>query len=158
MVGIGYDSHILAPGRNLIIGGIKIESEFGTIAHSDGDVLLHALCDALLGASCLGDIGEHFPDSDPKFKDADSSGFIKIIMQLINNKLYKLINIDATIILEKPKLHNYKKLIKENIAKLCGLPIERVNIKAKSNEKMGFIGRGEGIAAICICELNKISD
>jgi 2-C-methyl-D-erythritol 2,4-cyclodiphosphate synthase len=152
MIGIGYDSHKLLPGLDLIIGGIKIDSELGVIAHSDGDVLLHALCDALLGAAGLGDIGEHFPDTDAKYKNADSSLFVNEVMKLISNFLI-IINIDAVIILEKPKLADYKALIKENVAKICGIETNKVNIKAKSNEKMGFIGRGEGISAMCICEL-----
>lgn len=155
MVGFGYDCHKLELGRKLFLGGIQIQSEIGTIAHSDGDVVLHSLCDALLGATGLGDIGEHFPDNDSKYKDADSKEFVKQIMLLIKEKYYKLINVDITIVLEKPKLTEYKTLIQQSVASICDLELERVNIKAKSSEKMGFVGRGEGIESFCICEVEK---
>ncbi len=156
MTGFGYDSHRLAEGRKLIIGGIIIESDKGTIAHSDGDVLLHALVDATLGAAGLGDIGEHFPDTGMKYKNADSGSFVKDTIMLLKENSYRLVNIDATVILEKPKLSQYKDKIRQNVAELCGLPAERVNIKAKTNEKMGFTGSSEGIAAFCVCEIEKI--
>jgi 2-C-methyl-D-erythritol 2,4-cyclodiphosphate synthase len=153
MVGFGYDSHRLEVGRKLIIGGVDIESSVGAVAHSDGDVLLHALCDALLGAAGLGDIGMHFPDSDLKYKDADSSIFVNKIMQMLSEKSYKIINIDATVLLEKIRLSPYKDPIKRKIAELCNLSNDKVNIKAKTNEGMGFVGTSEGIAAYCICEI-----
>jgi len=153
MVGLGYDVHKLKEEESFILGGIEIDSEYGTVAHSDGDVLLHALCDALLGATGLGDIGELFPDTDMKYKDADSTLFVKEIMQLINEKGFELINIDATIVLEKPKLKPYKEKIKNKIAELCSISADRVNIKAKTSEKMGFVGRNEGVASFCICEI-----
>ncbi len=153
MVGFGYDCHRLAKGEQLILGGIEIDSESGTVAHSDGDVVLHALCDALLGAGGLGDIGEHFPDTEPKYKGADSSFFINEVLRLLNDKGFSLINIDVTIILEKPKLGEYKQQIRENTARLCGLADERVNIKAKTSEKLGFAGRSEGVEAYCVCEI-----
>ncbi len=155
MIGFGYDIHKLAKGESLILGGVPVESDVGTAAHSDGDVILHALCDALLGAAGLGDIGEHFPDNDPQYKNADSTRFVKEIMGMIENS-FAIVNIDITVVLEKPKLSAYKKAIREMIAELCGISAERVNIKAATNEKMGFIGRGEGIAAFCISELSRI--
>jgi 2-C-methyl-D-erythritol 2,4-cyclodiphosphate synthase len=155
MVGFGYDSHILAVGKPLLLGGIEIESDFGTIAHSDGDVVLHALCDAMLGASGLGDIGELFPDSDSKYQGADSKLFVEQIMKLLQDRNLFIINIDVTILLEKPKLKNFKDNIRQSISELVKIPIENVNIKAKTNEGMGFIGRQEGIVAYCICEIQQ---
>lgn len=155
MVGFGYDSHVLAEGKPLFLGGITIESDLGTIAHSDGDVVLHALCDALLGASGFGDIGELFPDTDSKYKGADSKLFIGQIIKLLVDRNMFIINIDITILLEKPKLKIYKDKIRKNISDLIHLPVENVNIKAKTNEGMGFVGRLEGIAAFCICEIQQ---
>jgi len=156
MVGFGYDSHKLATGKELIIGGVKIESDWGTLAHSDGDVLIHALVDALLGAAGLGDIGEHYPDTDVQYKNADSSIFLKDAIALLERNFLRVINIDATIILEKPKLSLYKDDIRKNIASICGMSVERVNIKAKTNEKMGFAGRSEGIVAFCVCQTTNL--
>jgi len=155
MVGFGYDSHRFSPEGKLFIGGIEIDSGFGVVAHSDGDVLIHALIDALLGACCLGDIGEHFPDSEAKYKSISSSLLLSKILDLIKKENFIITNIDCTIVLEHPKLMNYKYKIKENLGLLCDLPANRINIKAKSNEKMGFIGRGEGIVAFCICQIEK---
>ena len=152
MTGFGYDSHRLAEGEELILGGVKIPGNIGTIAHSDGDALLHALCDAILGAAALGDIGEHFPDSDPKYKNAGSSFFVKEAVKMMKKKGLKLINIDASIILEKPKLSPYKEAMRQAIADICEISKEYVNIKAKTNEKMGFTGRGEGVAAYCVVQ------
>lgn len=153
MVGFGYDSHNLVTGRELILGGVKIESELGCMAHSDGDALLHAVCDALIGAMGMGDIGEHFPDNDPAYKNADSAGLLKEIIKLVYDNGYKIVNIDATIVLETPKLAPYKSAMKNRIAEICAVEPGRVNVKAKTNEKMGFTGRGEGVAAYVICEL-----
>ena len=157
MVGFGYDSHRLAFHETLILGGIKIESEKGTVAHSDGDVIFHALCDALLGAAGLGDIGENFPDSDKKYKNYDSSKFVVKVIELLGQAGFEPVNIDATVILEKPKLNIYKEKMKKQIAGLCKIKPERVNVKAKTNEGMGFTGRGEGVAAFCICEVRQKS-
>lgn len=153
MVGFGYDSHRFSKDESLIIGGITIESDFGTVAHSDGDALIHALVDALLGAAGLGDIGELFPDTDPKNKDADSEIFLREALRLLIAENFKIVNIDATIVLEKPKLSPYKDEIRKNIAEICSLDSKRVNIKAKTNEKLGFTGRSEGIAAYCVVEI-----
>lgn len=153
MIGIGYDSHRLKKGGRLIIGGIEIESEFGTIAHSDGDVLIHSLVDAILGAMAAGDIGELFPDTDIKYKDYNSVLFLEKVVELIKYKRLKIVNIDTVIILESIKISKYKPMIREKIASICGIEFNRVSIKAKTNELMGFIGRGEGLAAITVCEL-----
>ncbi|MCL5992123.1 MAG: 2-C-methyl-D-erythritol 2,4-cyclodiphosphate synthase [Bacteroidetes bacterium] len=145
----------MAEGKPLLLGGIKIESDLGTIAHSDGDVVLHALCDAMIGASGLGDIGELFPDNDSKYLGADSKLFVVQIMKLLEDRNLFIINVDITILLEKPKLKNYKEKIRQSISELVKLPVENVNIKAKSNEGMGFVGRQEGIAAYCVCEIQQ---
>ncbi len=155
MIGFGYDSHKLGKGKDLILGGIKIPSELGTESHSDGDAVLHALCDAIFGASALGDIGEHFPDTDPKYKNADSSIFLKAAMDILKQQNLLLINIDVTIILERPKLSPFKEEIRQNISSLCNLPLERVSIKAKTNEKMGFVGRSEGVCVYCVVQIEK---
>lgn len=154
MVGFGYDVHRLAKGESLILGGITIDSDFGTVAHSDGDVLLHSIIDALMGAAGLGDIGEHFPDTSEEFRGISSVELMNRTMVMLEDMNYKIVNIDATINVEKPKLKEYKPLIKNNIAKLCGLPENRVNIKATTNEKMGFTGNGEGIAVYAVCMLS----
>lgn len=157
MVGIGNDLHRLEQGRPLIIGGIKIESEIGCVAHSDGDVLLHALTDALLGAIGGGDIGELFPDTDMKNKDADSRIFVEKALDMVRMKNMRIVNIDAIIMLQVPKLSPYKKLIKENVATICGITSDLVNIKAKTGEKLGHIGNSLGIESLCIVQLEKNS-
>ncbi len=153
MIGFGYDTHRLAAGETLILGGIKIDSDIGTVAHSDGDVLLHSIMDALLGAAGLGDIGEHFPDTSPDFKNADSSGLAGIIVNMLSQRSLTIINVDATIVLEKPKLMKYKEMIRENTASIIGIPAGRVNIKATTNEKMGAEGRSESITVYSVCEI-----
>jgi 2-C-methyl-D-erythritol 2,4-cyclodiphosphate synthase len=158
MIGLGYDSHRFAAGESLIIGGINIPCEYGTVAHSDGDALLHALIDSLLGAAGLGDIGELFPDNDMKYKNADSCKLTEEVIRLIYDKKYEIINIDATVVLEKPKLKEFKPKIKERIAELCKISAAQVNIKAKTNEKLGFTGRSEGIACYCVCQLERKKD
>lgn len=156
MVGFGYDSHRFEQNGKLIIGGIVVSNEIGVVAHSDGDVALHALIDALLGAASLGDIGELFPDNDPLYKGIDSTILLKKVVDLIAPKQLQIMNIDITIVLEKPKLKDFKDLIKSRIAEICNINIEKVNIKAKTNEKMGFIGRNEGLACFCVCQLESI--
>jgi 2-C-methyl-D-erythritol 2,4-cyclodiphosphate synthase len=153
MVGMGYDLHRLETGKKLVIGGVPIESEYGTIAHSDGDVLIHSLVDAILGAAGLGDIGEHFPDTYPEYKDADSTIFLEEAVRLLKKNKFRIINIDATILLEKPKLSQYKNIIRQNIARYCKISVERVNIKAKTGEGIGSIGNKEAVAAICVCQI-----
>lgn len=155
MIGFGYDSHRLVSGRDLFLGGIKIDSQLGCEAHSDGDALLHAVCDAIIGAMCMGDIGEHFPDTDPQYKDISSSVLLTRVVELMEDNGYHVVNIDASVILQAPKLAPYKQAIKEHIASICKVEPGRVNIKAKTNEKMGFTGRGEGVVAMVVCQLGK---
>ncbi|MBN9399177.1 MAG: 2-C-methyl-D-erythritol 2,4-cyclodiphosphate synthase ['Candidatus Kapabacteria' thiocyanatum] len=153
MVGFGYDVHRLAEGETLVLGGITIPSPHGTVAHSDGDVVLHALVDALLGALALGDIGEHFPDTDPRWRGEPSGTFVRHAVKLVRESGHRIVNIDATLILESPKILPYKQSMRECMADLCGLPLERVSIKATTSERLGFAGRKEGVEAYCICEV-----
>jgi 2-C-methyl-D-erythritol 2,4-cyclodiphosphate synthase len=153
MVGIGTDLHRLETGRKLVIGGINIESEIGCVAHSDGDVLLHALTDALLGAIGEGDIGELFPDNDMKYKDMDSSIFVLEALKRVKSKGLYIVNIDAVVSLQTPKLSTYKLQIKENVANICDIDSNKVNIKAKTGEKLGHIGNSLGVEALCIVQL-----
>ncbi|MBN1932720.1 MAG: 2-C-methyl-D-erythritol 2,4-cyclodiphosphate synthase [Desulfobacterales bacterium] len=149
-IGLGYDVHQLVAGRNLVLGGITIPFEKGLLGHSDADVLVHAICDALLGAAGLGDIGIHFPDSDPKFKDICSMKLLADTYEMTRGKGFKIINLDSTVFAEAPKLAPYKKAMQENIARTLGIEPTYVNIKATTTEGLGIIGRGEGIAAMCI--------
>ncbi len=146
-IGLGHDVHRLVEGRKLILGGVPIEYHLGPYGHSDGDVLLHALTDAVLGAAGLGDIGTWFPDTDPKWKDADSAQFLEAAAGLVRERGWKIGNVDCTIFAEQPKLKQDKPKIRERVAEILGLPAEAVNIKAKTGEKVGPIGRGEAIAA-----------
>ncbi len=149
-VGFGYDSHRFAPGRPLMLGGCPIEHTQGLLGHSDADVLLHAITDAILGAIGQDDIGEVFPDTDPANAGADSARFVMRAMTLANEMGYCVGNCDATIIAEAPKLHAYKSAIKQNVAKLLAVDVEDIAIKATTNEAMGPVGRGEGIVAMAI--------
>ena len=155
MIGFGYDVHKLAAGESLVLGGVPIESSFGTVAHSDGDVVLHALCDALLGAAGLGDIGEHFPDTDPRWKNAPSSVFVAHVWELLTKSGFSIVNADIALTLEAPKILPYKQRMRTGIAQMLSLPVERVNIKATTAEKLGFIGRGEGVACYCVTEVRE---
>lgn len=150
-IGHGYDVHRLENGRKLIIGGVEIPFERGLLGHSDADVLLHAISDALLGAAALGDIGKHFPPSDEKYKDADSRVLLREVANLLREKDYKVINIDATILAEKPKMLSYIPQMRENIAKNLGLSVNEVSVKATTEEGLGFTGTGQGIAAHAVC-------
>lgn len=152
-IGNGYDVHKLVEGRDLIIGGVKIPYELGLLGHSDADVLLHAVCDALLGAAALGDIGKHFPDTDNEYKDIDSKILLKKTINAITEKGYKVNNIDCTIVAQKPKIAPYIELMRINIADICGIEIDAVNVKATTEEGLGFTGRGEGISAYAVCLL-----
>ncbi len=154
-IGHGYDVHRLVPGRDLILGGVKIPYELGLDGHSDADVLLHAVSDALLGAAGLGDIGRHFPDTDPKYKGADSLALLNIVGQKVAQKGYRVSNIDVTMIAQKPKLKDYISRMEENIASALGLDPERVNVKATTEEKLGFTGTGEGMACHAVCLLEE---
>lgn len=155
MIGFGYDIHRLAAGESLILGGVEIPSDFGTVAHSDGDVLLHALADALLGAAGLGDIGEHFPDTDETYRGISSLELLRRVLDLVRAEGYELINIDCTLVLEKPKILPYKAAMRERIAGACGLELKRVSLKATTSEKLGFVGAGEGIEAYAACQLRE---
>lgn len=154
-IGFGYDSHRLVAGRKLIIGGVEVPFEKGLIGHSDADVLCHAITDAIIGALGLGDIGKHFPDSDPKWKNAVSIELLKYIVELAVMNGYALSWVDTTIIIEQPKISPFIDAMKDSLSKTGILP-GKINIKAKTNEGMGFIGRGEGIAAYAVCLLEKI--
>lgn len=152
-VGIGFDAHRFAPSRPLKLCGLTVPYEFGLIGHSDADVALHALCDALLGALSLGDIGQFFPDTDPRYKDADSSTFVTLVMSLVREKGWRVNNVDITIVAQQPKLSPYRTLMREKVAELLGIDIDSVSVKATTTDQMGFVGRGEGIAAIAIVSL-----
>jgi 2-C-methyl-D-erythritol 2,4-cyclodiphosphate synthase len=149
-IGQGYDSHALAPGRKLVLGGVLIPHSMGLVGHSDADALLHAITDALFGAAALGDIGRHFPDTDPAFKGADSRTLLRECVRRVREAGYAPVNIDATIITEAPKLAPHISNMIANIAADCGVAVSCVNVKAKTNEKMGFTGRQEGIEAQAI--------
>lgn len=149
-VGQGYDVHRLVAGRRLIIGGVEIPSERGLLGHSDADVLLHALCDALLGAAALGDIGRHFPDTDDRFAGADSRALLREVSRRVAAKGYRVVNVDSTVIAQRPKLAPHIDAMVANIAVDLGIDAGQVNVKAKTNEGIGHLGRGEGIAAQAI--------
>ena len=153
--GIGYDLHRLAEGRKLIIGGIELPFEKGPVGHSDGDVLAHALCDALLGAAGLGDIGTHFPDTDSKWKGANSLLFLEHAKKLLGDKHFAIEHVDAIVITEKPKLGPYFPEMRETLAKALGVPPEKIHLKAKTNEGVDAIGRGEAIAAHVVATLSR---
>lgn len=150
-IGHGYDVHRLVFERKLILGGVTIPYEKGLLGHSDADVLLHAVSDALLGAAALGDIGKHFPDTDPAFKDADSRKLLRHVVKLINDKGYKVGNVDCTVIAQKPKLKDYIDTMRKNIADDCGVDVSQVNVKATTEENLGFTGDGSGISAHAVC-------
>ena len=152
-IGHGFDVHALVVGRKCIIGGVEIAHEKGLDGHSDADVLLHAICDALLGAAALGDIGKHFPPTDATYKNADSRVLLRHVVALLKAKNYVVNNIDATVICEAPKLSPYTTLMCQNIASDCSVDVSQVNVKATTTEKLGFTGRGEGIAAEAVCTI-----
>lgn len=147
-VGFGYDSHRLEAGLKLRLGGVDIASDRGCVAHSDGDAVIHALCDALLGAAALGDIGTHFPDNDMAFKGIDSTVLLRRTVELLHQKGWQVHNADVTIVLERPKLVDYKPLMQKCLAELLQIPVDAMSVKAKSNEGMGFTGHGEGVAVM----------
>ena len=152
-IGHGYDVHKLVEGRDLILGGVKIAYEKGLLGHSDADVLLHAVSDALLGAAGLGDIGRHFPDTDPQYKGADSLMLLREVYRKISEKGFRVGNIDVTMIAQKPKLKDFIPQMQENIAAAVGVAPDRVNVKATTEEKLGFTGSGEGMACHAVCLL-----
>lgn len=152
-IGMGYDVHKLVEKRDLILGGVKIPYELGLLGHSDADVLLHAIMDALLGASALGDIGKHFPDTDPKYKGISSIELLKHVGNLLNTHNYKIGNIDATIIAQKPKMAPHIPTMRENIASALNISLDQINVKATTEEGLGFTGKGLGISSQAICLL-----
>lgn len=154
-IGHGYDVHAFAENRKCIIGGVDIPCEKGLLGHSDADVLLHAISDSLLGAAALGDIGKHFPDTDSKYKGADSLVLLKRVYELVSEKGYKVVNIDATVIAQMPKMAPHIEKMRENIAQAVSVDVDFVNVKATTEEKLGFTGRKEGISAHAVCLIEK---
>lgn len=150
-IGHGYDVHRFAENRDLILGGVKIDYQMGLLGHSDADVLLHAVSDAILGAAALGDIGTHFPDSDDKYKGIDSMILLAHVVSLLKDKGYRVVNIDSTVIAQQPKIGRFTLQMAENIAKVCNIEASCVNVKATTEEKLGFTGRLEGISAHAVC-------
>ena len=157
-IGTGYDVHKLVEGRKLIIGGVEIPHELGLLGHSDADVLLHAIMDALLGAAALGDIGKHFPDTDERYKGADSMALLRDVKRVILEAGYVVGNVDATVIAQRPKLRPYIDTMIENVARVLEIQPNQVNIKATTEERLGFTGREEGISAQAVCLLESIYD
>lgn len=155
-IGNGYDVHKLVENRKLVLGGIEIPHSKGVLGHSDGDVLVHAIMDALLGALALGDIGKHFPDNDNSFKDIDSCILLEKVIQLIKDKNYKIINIDSIIVLQSPKIKNYIPKMVEKLAKIMEIKEEQLSIKATTEEKLGFTGEELGVKSYCVTLLQKI--
>lgn len=153
--GMGYDVHRLVEGRKLILGGEEIPWEKGLLGHSDADVLLHAIADALLGAAALGDIGRHFPDTDERFKGADSMKLLAEVVRLVREKGYRVGNVDATIVAQAPKLAPYIEEMTENIARVLGVERDSVNVKATTEERLGFTGSGEGMSAYAVAGIEK---
>jgi 2-C-methyl-D-erythritol 2,4-cyclodiphosphate synthase len=146
-IGYGYDVHRLAEGETLVLGGVVLSEQFGTVAHSDGDVLLHAICDALLGAVAMGDIGEHFPDTDPDYKGISSITLLEKTVGILKSRGYVIGNLDATLVLERPKILPFRDRMRENIAAACGIDASQVSLKATTSEKLGFVGEGRGVQA-----------
>jgi 2-C-methyl-D-erythritol 2,4-cyclodiphosphate synthase len=155
-IGQGLDVHAFGPGDHLTLGGVRISFQQGFVAHSDGDVLLHAICDALLGAAALGDIGRHFPDSDPQYRGADSRRLLAEVVARVRAEGWVPVNIDSVIVAQAPKMAPHIAAMRENIAAGCGLPVTSVNVKATTTERLGFTGRGEGIAAEAIVLLRSL--
>jgi 2-C-methyl-D-erythritol 2,4-cyclodiphosphate synthase len=155
LCGIGYDSHRLVAGRPLLLGGVQIPHELGASGHSDADVLAHAVIDALLGAAGLGDIGEHFPDTDERFSGADSMGLLVEVVAMLGERGFAPVNLDCTVLLEQPKLGPNRSAIRSSLAQALGLGPERVNVKASTGEGIGFVGRGEGVAALAIASVEQ---
>jgi len=155
-IGQGYDIHALVPGRKLLIGGVDIAFDRGLLGHSDGDVLLHAICDALLGAAGLGDIGGRFPDTDERLRGADSGTLLATIGREVRSRDFAIVNIDTTIIAQAPRMAPHIPAMVANVARLLEIDASQVNIKAKTNERLGFLGRGEGIAALAIALIHTV--
>lgn len=157
-VGMGYDVHRLSAGRKLIMGGVEIPHEKGLLGHSDADVLIHAIMDALLGAAALGDIGKHFPDTDPEYEEISSIKLLEHVGKLLDDSGYVIENIDATIIAQRPKMRPYIEQMRENIAAVLNIEVDQVNVKATTEEGLGFTGTGEGISSQAICAIEKYTN
>ncbi len=156
--GIGYDCHRLVPGRRLVLGGVELEHDRGLDGHSDADVLTHAIIDALLGAAALGDIGEHFPDTDPRYRDADSLALLRTTREELTRHGFEILHIDATVVMERPKLAPHREAIRAALAETLALPLAHVSVKATRGEGMGFVGREEGIAALAVASVAERPD
>jgi len=154
-IGHGYDVHKLEDGKKFVIGGIEIDHYKGAVGHSDADVVIHVICDALLGALSLGDIGKHFPDTDNKYKGIDSKILLQKVMNLVSEKKYQISNVDVTILLQKPKLRNYIDSMRDSLSKIMEISISQISVKATTTEGLGFVGREEGVAAHCVCLITK---
>lgn len=157
-VGLGFDVHAFGEGDHLLLGNVRIPFNRGFIAHSDGDVLIHAICDALLGALALGDIGDHFPPNDPKWADCDSADFLRHCHKLVHKAGYQIAHIDTVIMAEQPKIGPHKKAIQDKLTEILDLKINQVSVKATTTEKLGFVGREEGMAAQAICLLTAVNN
>jgi 2-C-methyl-D-erythritol 2,4-cyclodiphosphate synthase len=153
--GLGYDCHRFTENRRLVLGGVEIEHERGLIGHSDADVLTHAIIDALLGAAALGDIGQHFPDTDERYRNADSIGLLRAAVELLGGHGFAIRNVDATVVLERPKLAPVRERIRTRLAEAMGIDLEQVSVKATRGEGMGFVGREEGAAALAIATIER---
>ena len=154
-IGFGYDIHQIVPGRKFILGGVTIPAKLGLLGHSDADVLLHAICDALLGAAALGDIGKHFPNTSKKYHGISSITLLKIVNSLLEKNGYTIVNIDSTVVLQSPKISRYVPLMQKNIARASGLQVDQISVKATTNEHLGALGREEGCAAFAVALLAK---
>ena len=154
-IGHGYDVHKLEEGKKFIIGGIEIDHYKGAVGHSDADVVIHVICDALLGALSLGDIGKHFPDTDNKYKGIDSKILLKKVMKLVKEEKYQISNVDITILLQKPKLRNYIDSMRDTLSNIMEINKSQISVKATTTEGLGFVGREEGVAAHCVCILKQ---
>lgn len=154
-IGMGYDVHKLVSGRKLVIGGIEIKHDKGLLGHSDADVLIHAIIDALIGSIGKGSIGDFFPDTDPKYKDASSAGLLSVIVDLINSENYLISNVDSIIVCQEPRMSAYIPAIRENLAKILKIDLSQVNVKAKTEEGLGFTGHKEGISSYAVCIAHK---
>ena len=157
-IGQGYDVHALASGLPMRLGGVEVRSDFGFVAHSDGDVAIHALCDAILGALALGDIGKHFPDTDPAYKGISSIKLLEHVGKLLDDHMYVIENIDATIIAQRPKMRPHIEQMEKNIAEALHIETDQVNVKATTEEGLGFTGSGEGISSQAICAIEKLTN
>jgi 2-C-methyl-D-erythritol 2,4-cyclodiphosphate synthase len=153
LTGIGYDSHRVAEGRGLVIGGVEIPGDVGLDGHSDADVLTHAVIDSLLGAAGLGDIGEHFPDTDERWRDADSIELLQTVVEMLAGARLAVVNVDCTVVMQTPKLAPHRAAIRGRLAAALGIESARVNVKASTGERIGFVGRGEGVAALAVATL-----